>query len=125
MITIGKLLIAKFDFLVIDLHPVIIRWGNILFLIGSIGYLITAEAYFYGVYAYEAAWGNLSLAILFQIDSILYVFEMNQGSTSKADTNVAVLRSADQKRLGVIKVFISELDYYFLATVGFIIGTNK
>ena len=87
-------------------------WGNILFVMGSLGYVISAVMGVYHYYGKEYDELNFYLAILFIVDSILYSFGSSVGETSRAS-----------RPEGATLWFYSSIDWYTLATALFIFGS--
>ena len=87
-------------------------WGNILFVMGSLGYVISAVMGVYHYYGKEYDELNFYLAILFIVDSILYSMGSSVGESSRAS-----------RPEGAVAWFQSSVDWYTLATALFIFGS--
>ena len=88
------------------------HWGNVLFLLGSCGYVFTSYTGFYGVLGEETRAANTFIAFLFVVDSFFYLFAIIWADNSKV-------------RFTYVPnwTFRSAFDWYFLATLLFIFGS--
>ena len=87
-------------------------WGNVLFVMGSIGYVISAIMSVYSYYGPEYDELNFYLAILFIVDSMVYTFGASVGETSRAS-----------RPEGAVALFRSSVDWYAWATGLFVFGS--
>jgi len=87
-------------------------WGNILFIIGSVGYLLTSIAQLLDSFLLQAAILNLILAVLFVFDSVFYLLALFEGIHSKAPGNNNTTQTIQ-----------ANLDYYLQGTLFFIVGS--
>jgi uncharacterized membrane protein HdeD (DUF308 family) len=87
-------------------------WGNVLFVLGSVGYVVTATMTMMGCCEVANMELNLYLALLFIIDSIVYTMGAFAGESARV-----------ARPEGAIPWFRSNVDYYFLATFFFVLGS--
>lgn len=87
-------------------------WGNVLFVLGSVGYVVTAIMTVYKFTGKEYDELNFFLSILFIVDSILYGYGLNAGETSQTS-----------RPEGAVSWFRSSIDWYSLATMLFMLGS--
>ena len=87
-------------------------WGNVLFVMGSIGYVISAIMSVYSYYGHLYDELNFYLAILFIVDSMLYSFGAATGESSRAS-----------RPEGAVAWFRSSIDWYSWATGLFVFGS--
>ena len=87
-------------------------WGNLLFVMGSIGYVITGIMGVMNCCKQANLELNLYLALLFIVDSILYTLGLFSGESSRVP-----------RPESSVSWFRSSIDWYFLATVFFMIGS--
>jgi len=87
-------------------------WGNILFVIGSFGYLTTSMTALFGCCERFSNALNVLLSILFVIDSVVYMLGLMAGEISRAP-----------RPEGAVALFKSSIDWYLLASLTYILGS--
>jgi hypothetical protein len=87
-------------------------WGNVLFVMGSFGYVVSAAMVLGNCCEAANMELNLYLAVLFVVDSIIYTIGVCAGETSRV-----------ARPEGTIAWFRSTFDYYSLATSFFFLGS--
>lgn len=87
-------------------------WGNVLFVMGSIGYVVTSAMVLLNCCEEANMELNLYLAVLFIFDSVIYTFGVYAGESSRV-----------ARPEGTIAWFRSGFDYYSLATALFFLGS--
>eukprot|EP00475_Leptophrys_vorax_P018182 TRINITY_DN2480_c0_g1_i2.p1 TRINITY_DN2480_c0_g1~~TRINITY_DN2480_c0_g1_i2.p1 ORF type:complete len:318 (+),score=72.17 TRINITY_DN2480_c0_g1_i2:162-1115(+) len=87
--------------------------GNLLFLLGSIGYAVTAHWSAQNVHPNQQVIVNFAMAVVFVVDSFLYLYAIKQGAHS---TTSALAHDSRW-------CFDSPVDIYLIASIGFIIGS--
>ncbi len=93
-----------------------------LFVVGSVGYLITAVCDLLGVYSYECSVANFWVAVLFVFDSFFYLFALRKGAKSRA-TRQGSFGYASPNSCMLQLYFKSDYDWYIIATFVFILGS--
>lgn len=97
-----------------------------MFVVGSIGYMYTAISYLNNTDETGSCIINTAAAFLFQLDAFMYLWAIDGGATSRATpfTPSHYVPLETKKRLGgILDTYTSKLDYYYMATWGFIIGS--
>jgi hypothetical protein len=87
-------------------------WGNLLFWLGSWGYLFTDTCYMLGCYPEQSKYMNVLLGILFVFDSVFYTLACFDGETSRAPAHMEFNLTFD-----------STFDWYLAACTLFIVGS--
>lgn len=87
-------------------------WGNLLFWVGSWGYLFTDTCFWLECYPRQCVYTNIILGIIFVFDSIFYTLACFDGETSRAPAHMEFSLTFD-----------STFDWYLAACMGFIIGS--
>jgi hypothetical protein len=87
-------------------------WGNLFFFLGSLGYLYTAYTAYFHIETRETEYLNIFLASLFVLDSMCYLFAVIWSENSKVRLRPEMKVSFD-----------SNIDWYFLATLFYILGS--
>ena len=99
----------------IVLHPWYLdmnHWGNLLFFIGSLGYLYTSYTYFHENLAQTTHFVNICMGVLFIVDSILYMLAIIWPENSLLRFTVPPTWT-----------FRSSIDLYFIASLLFVLGS--
>ena len=95
--------------------------GNILFFLLSFGYLLTAVFALQGLYYSFCIDFNLIIAILFVIDSLLYLLALTQGSHSRTTSWITVSNNNDNNTKPILNNW--RIDYYLFGSLFFVIGS--
>jgi hypothetical protein len=92
------------------------HWGNIFFLVGSLGYIFTSVVYMSGrrIYHQQADAVNLAMGVLFVFDSIFYFLAIVQSEYSRCRSSYVQPCKC---------TFDSLIDIYLIATLVFIVGS--
>ena len=88
------------------------HWGNLLFFLGSLGYLYTSYTYFHEELARTTHLVNIFVGVLFIFDSLFYFFAIIWAENS-------VLRFT----IPPTWTFRSSIDWYLIASLLFILGS--
>eukprot|EP00475_Leptophrys_vorax_P003130 TRINITY_DN11814_c0_g1_i1.p1 TRINITY_DN11814_c0_g1~~TRINITY_DN11814_c0_g1_i1.p1 ORF type:complete len:276 (-),score=53.25 TRINITY_DN11814_c0_g1_i1:48-875(-) len=87
--------------------------GNVLFIVGSVGYVFTAHWNADETYPDQQVQLNFAMALLFVIDSFIYLYAIKQGAHSRT---AAVTQDFPW-------YFSSPVDVYLIASIGFVFGS--
>jgi hypothetical protein len=101
-------------------------FGNIVFIVGSVGYMFPSVYYLKDEYPQATKILNFLLAILFIIDAILYFIALTDENQLITDieTNSSEDKIADVDWCTVDSYrFHDDFDWYFLATLLFLLGS--